>query len=235
MTIKMPDEKSGIFLPDWHNKAVHIPSIEGKTALFPKLNSVDTIISCFMKSKRYIHSMNRYLMAVILIGSALLTACTSMSPEECKYANWHEIGYSDGKSGFDRSVLNGYVQDCGEAGFPVDQKAWLYGLESGHLVYCMPENGYRVGLAGERYRGVCANEQFVMQYNLGYETYERKVRLEEIRREIDSLDYQLKHSDKLDSKLRKYYQEKRKQLISERNTLLRRAGPTYQYNFSIDL
>lgn len=177
--------------------------------------------------------MNKPLIGLLLLSSALLSGCTSMSPEECQVANWQTIGYNDGKAGFDQSPLNDYIKDCGDAGFAVNKEAWQHGQQLGNKVYCAPENGYRVGVAGETYRGVCANEQFVKQYTLGYEVYERKQRLKEIKTELDDIDRQLKNSDNLDSDTRKYLQEKRKQLANERATLLSKPSNTYQFSFQL--
>jgi len=168
-------------------------------------------------------------MGTLLLSAALLAGCTSMSPEECQVADWQTIGYNDGRAGLDQSRVSDYIKDCGEAGFPVNQNAWQHGHKLGNKVYCAPENGYRVGVAGETYHGVCASEQFVKQYTLGYQVYERKQRLKEIKTELESIDWQLKHDDNMDSDKRKQLKEERKHLAEERSRLI---NPSYQISVS---
>ncbi len=177
--------------------------------------------------------MNKTLVWALLVSSTFLSGCASMSPEECQTANWQTVGYNDGKAGLEQSKVSDYIEDCGDAGVSVDHKAWQHGQKLGNKVYCAPENGYRVGVAGNTYRGVCANEQFVKQYRLGYEIYERKQRLNEIKTELESIDVQLKYNDHLESDQRKDLKDKRKQLVNERATLLRSSNVTYQFSLQL--
>lgn len=172
--------------------------------------------------------INKTLIGTLLISAVVLSGCATMTPEECQVADWQAIGYNDGQNGYDSSRLNAYEKDCGEAGFSVDRKAWQHGQQLGLKLYCAPENGYRVGLAGETYHGVCASEQFVKQYNLGHQTYQRNERIKKIDAELEELDRQLDASDSGDSDKRKRLEEKRKRLVDERNGLL---NPKYQFSF----
>lgn len=151
-----------------------------------------------------------------------------MTPEECQHADWQAIGYRDGQSGFSSERLTTYVQECNDAGFNVDRAAWQHGQTLGLSLYCSPDNGYRVGLRGETYNGVCPNTQFVKQYNLGYQAYQVKTRLSEIETELQRIDWQLDTIDSKEKEKRQRLKESRSRLISERNRLIR---PQYSVSF----
>ena len=124
-------------------------------------------------------------LAVIYLS---LSACAAISPEKCKTADWYNLGYSDGQSGYKRSRVNDYRQTCAEVNVDVNTKKWQEGYEQGNKVYCTPENGYRIGRAGQTYNGVCLNESFVKNYNKGKRQYDID---EEIKKLEDRL-YRLK-------------------------------------------
>ncbi|WP_037027183.1 DUF2799 domain-containing protein [Psychromonas aquimarina] len=163
--------------------------------------------------------------SVILLLTTLLTACSSMSPQECKTANWQSIGYSDGQSGVSSNRVNDYIKDCAEAGVSVDTAQWQKAYEKGLNLYCIPENGYRVGRAGEEYYGVCASEQFVKRYNQGHKEYLLETRLEEIDTELQSIRTQIENSS--DNEQKKRLREQEKSLLNERSSLLQ---PSYSFS-----
>ncbi len=84
-----------------------------------------------------------------------LTGCATMTPNECKAANWGQVGLRDGLAGSGLSVLNDRVKDCAEAQVPVDTPRYLQGRDQGLLQYCRIENAAPLGLNGKSYDGVC--------------------------------------------------------------------------------
>ena len=84
-----------------------------------------------------------------------LAGCATMTPNECKAANWGEVGLRDGLAGAALSVLNDRVKDCAEAQVPVDTPRYLQGREQGLLQFCRIENAAPLGLDGKSYDGVC--------------------------------------------------------------------------------
>lgn len=165
-----------------------------------------------------------------IIPLTLLTAlagCTSMSPEECKTANWYQVGYQDGLNGHNPNLINNYAEDCGEVGISADNAAWQQGFNNGALIYCSPDNGYSVGVEGREYYGVCSSNLFLENYQLGRQEYERKQRIEELDKQISDIDFQLNNKPAKDTK--KYLEEKRKRLVRERSDLL---TPTYNFNLN---
>ena len=116
-----------------------------------------------------------------------LTGCTTMTPNECKAANWGEVGLRDGLAGAALSVLNDRVKDCAEAQVPVDTPRYLQGRDQGLLRYCRIENAVPLGLNGKSYDGVCPagmDGEFRRRFKVG-----RDVHL--ARTELRSLDSRL--------------------------------------------
>lgn len=95
----------------------------------------------------------------------MLTQCSSLDLNQCQNSDWFSLGLQDGNNGAHASRINDYAEDCAEFGIRVNHSDWREGYLKGLQNYCQPENGYRVGLAGEGYAGVCSSNAFVEQYN----------------------------------------------------------------------
>ncbi|GAM75993.1 ATPase [Vibrio ishigakensis] len=165
-------------------------------------------------------SISKYAKHGLLLGLVVTTmaGCASMSPEECKAANWHQVGYQDGQQGENPQIINDYTQDCAEAKVVVDRIEWTKGFHEGTKVYCDPSNGYQVGVEGREYYGVCENPKFLKNYQMGKQEYQRQQRLNNLNAQIASLDDQISHEK--DAKKAKQLREQRKDLAHERSQLL---------------
>ncbi|MCS6209812.1 DUF2799 domain-containing protein [Shewanella baltica] len=159
-----------------------------------------------------------------------LTQCSSLSIEECANSDWFALGLADGNRGTSAGQLNQYQKDCREFNLSVDTAQWKQGYQQGLASYCLPENGYRVGLAGESYYGVCSNNAFVERFNQGHQQYLTNKRLSEIAdrlnaidREISSLDGKINNlTDKADLlKQKNSLLNEKNQLLDERSRLRR--------------
>ena len=103
-----------------------------------------------------------------------LTGCATMTPNECKSANWGEVGLRDGLEGKALSVLNDRVKDCAEANVPVDTPRYLQGRDQGLLQYCRIENAVPLGLNGKSYDGVCPSAmdgEFRRRFKVGRDVH----------------------------------------------------------------
>lgn len=157
----------------------------------------------------------------------LLSGCASMSPEECKTADWYKVGYQNGLNGNAPSIINSYTKDCNEAGVTPNRTQWKKGFDNGTIIYCSPDNGYTVGREGREYYGVCSNKRFLENYQLGRQEYQRKQRIQQLDTEISLIDNQLANNP--DEKKAKSLKEKRKKLVGERSQLL---TPAINFNVS---
>ena len=105
---------------------------------------------------------------------AWLTGCATMTAQECKVANWGEVGLRDGLAGAALPVLNDRVKDCAEAQVPVDTPRYLQGRDQGLLQYCRIENAVPLGLDGKSYNGVCpvaVEGEFRRRFQVGREVH----------------------------------------------------------------
>lgn len=120
--------------------------------------------------------MKKYLPKIYLVTGLLgigvaLTACQTLSKEECVAADWAVIGETDGAAGHSpQERFARHVKACTKAGITPNQTAWNQGYQSGLIRYCTPGNGLRVGEAGSSYANVCPLDKsagFLSGYNLG--------------------------------------------------------------------
>ena len=143
---------------------------------------------------------SRRLIALLLVN-VLLSTCTVMSEEECRYADWEAVGYEDGSAGLGIDRFGNYRSDCAEFGITPDFGAWQSGREAGLVNYCQPRQGFNLGRSGRSYDGVCAGELepgFLEGYRLGSE-------LNELRRIVSSIESELnsrqEEIDELDAEI----------------------------------
>ncbi len=130
---------------------------------------------------------------------ALLGGCASMSKDECRSADWREVGYHDGVKGLPRSRVEDHTEACAEAGVTVDRKAYFEARDRGIRQYCYPPNGMNVGRSGDSYRDVCPPDlepAFLYQYRLGYAVHAAEQRVSQLDSEQRSLESQLRKADK---------------------------------------
>ncbi|MGI2853080.1 DUF2799 domain-containing protein [Shewanella algae] len=164
----------------------------------------------------------KYQNTLLALSALILTQCSSLDLNQCQNSDWFALGLQDGNNGAHASRINDYAEDCAEFGIRVDHGGWREGYLQGLQNYCQPENGYRVGLAGEGYAGVCSSNAFIEQYNAGYHQYQLNKRADEIRNRLRQIDYQIRDLDqKLVSMTDKASTlEKKKQLLNEKNQLV---------------
>lgn len=167
----------------------------------------------------------------VLLLAAVISGCETMSPDECKYANWNDIGLRDGLSGQPLSLLSERVNDCTKAGTRVDTALYMASREQGLQSFCRLENAAPLGLSGTAYAGVCpalVDIEFRRRYQAGYAVHElrnkvsqldnRSNRLQRQLREADKEEgQQLKATDKDDDRkrIRKEFDERRRHLRKE--------------------
>jgi hypothetical protein len=125
-----------------------------------------------------------------------------MSVDECKTANWSDVGLRDGLAGRALSVLDDRVKDCAEAKVRVDTPRYLAGRERGLLDYCRLDNAVRVGLAGHSYAGVCAGGEFGRRFEVAHEVYEARRALDHEAGRRHGLESRLREASKDDERHR---------------------------------
>lgn len=129
----------------------------------------------------------------------LVAGCATMSPEECRFANWYDVGLRDGLAGRSLSLYNARVEDCTEAAVRVDGDTYLRGRDDGLQTYCQPANAIAVGLAGASYEGVCPaaiDAEFRRRYAVAYNVYATRAEVARIDSRMGQLEQRLRQIDR---------------------------------------
>jgi Protein of unknown function (DUF2799) len=116
-----------------------------------------------------------------LFAAALLGGCAAgMGKDECALADWHMIGYEDGLRGFPAERIGAHRVACAKHQVTPNLAAYSEGRERGLREYCLPKNGFSVGLHGGGYANVCSGPiepAFVNSYRYGRQIYEARTEL----------------------------------------------------------
>lgn len=131
---------------------------------------------------------------IALILSLLIGGCATMSPEECRRANWRDVGLRDGLDGSPLALLGERTSDCAEAKVTVDSVAYLNGRDTGLKTFCRVENAVPLGLNGGTYHGVCPpqlDEEFRRRYAIGHNVFVWRNELAQIGSRMQSLEMRL--------------------------------------------
>ena len=93
--------------------------------------------------------------AWLAIMVVTICGCATMDKSECINADWQSIGYEDGARGYKTSHIGRHRQACAKHGVTPDFDMYERGRGQGLLEWCTPRNGYRLGMRGKLYNGVC--------------------------------------------------------------------------------
>lgn len=120
----------------------------------------------------------------ILLMLSGLSACASLSKEECLNANWKTIGYEDGSQGKSETTIQSHRKACAKINVSPDLNQYLSGHKEGARVYCKKSTGYQWGVSGGVYAGICPADlepAFLKAYRYGHELFN-------IRQEISRIE-----------------------------------------------
>jgi hypothetical protein len=135
---------------------------------------------------------------MIALGLVLvLDGCAAMTEAECRAGDWYGVGERDGRDGH-KDRLGDYAEACQKTGVIPNVAEYSRGRERGLLAYCTPENGYRVGRAGESYDNVCAPELqtgFLREYQRGHDRYQLRQTLDQAEATVAQLGRQMAELD----------------------------------------
>ena len=74
----------------------------------------------------------------------LISSCATMTPKECKNANWKDIGYKDGSQG-EPVRLSKHTNACKKINIKPNKKRYMSGYRKGEKIYCTYDNGFKNG------------------------------------------------------------------------------------------
>jgi len=98
------------------------------------------------------------LVGVVVVG--ILGGCATMTPEECRQANWEEVGFNDAESGHEITRSADHREACAEAGVTVDFNAYREGYALGLPYYCTATQGFETADHGGGYASQCELAKF---------------------------------------------------------------------------
>ncbi len=128
-------------------------------------------------------------LAIASLLSIGLANCATMSKDDCLTADWERVGYQDGTRGHTASRVESHAKACSKHGISPDLDLYRKGRAEGLKEYCRPDNGFREGLAGRDYRGVCPEDMrddFLYAWQDGQTVYKARRRVEKLRDFISS-------------------------------------------------
>lgn len=105
--------------------------------------------------------------AALMLAVLALAGCESMSVSECKVADWHRVGWTDGTHGESDSRIADYAEDCGKAGIIPNAPLYRQGWDIGIQQFCTAANGWREGVQGH------SGKASVCQGQAGYPAFAR--------------------------------------------------------------
>ncbi|MEN8722168.1 MAG: DUF2799 domain-containing protein [Alphaproteobacteria bacterium] len=137
------------------------------------------------------------LFLVLGVGLMGLSACTSMSAEECAVADWREVGHTDAARGFGSDRIEDHRRACADAGIAPDLDGYLAGFAKGLPLYCTRQRGFDLAANGGGRPSQCDRREFG-DFQQGFDRGEERYRLT---REIDRLSEDLTAREQIASDL----------------------------------
>ena len=128
----------------------------------------------------------------------LLSGCSTLSEQECRFADWYRLGIRDGQQGEQGYLLDEHRESCARYAIRPDENRYLAGREAGLREYCQMGNAFRTGLNGEEYKGVCpldADAAFRRNNASALEVYNSKKKIEDIDRQLSRKEHELAKKD----------------------------------------
>jgi hypothetical protein len=104
-----------------------------------------------------------FLMATLVF----LSSCATMSKEECKVANWKDVGFNDGANG-EAVLLADHAKSCSETGVTPDRNLYMQGYTEGEKNYCTYDNGLSAGEENKYIGDICKKPGLKGPFNDGY-------------------------------------------------------------------
>lgn len=153
----------------------------------------------------------------ILCTIFLLSGCATLSTEQCKIADWPEIGERDGRNGYANRIEK-HQKACAKINVIPDRKLYTQGYKKGLNAYCQPDVIFERALQGNGSYTVCPSElhSTLRPYrDVANNYYHAKTEKEKVNKELDRYqDYLL--DEKLSTEKRNEYIQKIKRMKQDK-------------------
>ncbi|WP_310618656.1 DUF2799 domain-containing protein [Flexibacterium corallicola] len=117
----------------------------------------------------------------------ILSACASLSEEDCKAGDWRALGFMDGQKGYEADRINTHSKACGKYGIAPDRAAYSQGRIQGLQSFCTPTMGFEQGSGGKPLRNVCPASsalRFQQGYMLGKQLYDARAQIRQAKADL---------------------------------------------------
>lgn len=166
--------------------------------------------------------------SLLVMATLLLSACATLSKQECQTADWQTIGYQDGKHGRDLDYILNHNKACGRINIVPNKTQWQQGREQGLKQYCTADNAFVLGKMGNRLNNVCPEMAQLQRYNeKGLTIYRLQQAIDSDTREREKLVEQykkLRNGENLDLKTEKEARNYMSELPYKINALTNRIN-----------
>ena len=111
----------------------------------------------------------------LIFATLTLSACASLSVEECRVADWKEIGYTDAANGFTQGRIEDHRNACAKTGVAVQLGPYLDGFNAGLQNYCTVQTALNLGTTGAQFPTQCMGaivKKMTPAYQAGREQYQ---------------------------------------------------------------
>jgi hypothetical protein len=183
--------------------------------------------------------------SLVVLAAVVASGCASLSPEQCKMANWRQIGYADGAQGASGARINDHAKACAEFGVRPDLDEYLRGRSQGLFSYCQAENGFAIGRRGsEQNAADCPasmRDAFLDQYQRGQQLHAIEYELAERRNRLGQNYSRLRYANDRIATIRAELSRKdipadrRNALLTEFNRLVEEKNTISRENAFLDI
>ena len=139
----------------------------------------------------------------MLLLPFLLSSCAVMTADECRQANWYEVGQRDGRAGETLAKFTERREACAEARVVVDANAYAQGRDLGLRAYCRLDNAVQIGLDGGTYHGVCPavmDYEFRRRVEVGHDVYYWRGQVSTYESRINNHEKRMREADRNEDK-----------------------------------
>ena len=151
---------------------------------------------------------------------ASVSGCAPISRESCINDSSYDIGYAAAMDNAERAErLRDANKICGKQGREVEASGYDQGFEAGTRTFCAVDNGYRWGLRGRGYNGVCADPSFGAAYDDGLRVYKVEQRRKAISERLETIRSRLTNIAKLFDEDKALTEERKRALLREQDQL----------------
>lgn len=143
--------------------------------------------------------------AAVAVGVFALSACATLNEDQCREANWQQLGYDDGQAGRHPSHIDLHRQACQRHSLPVQSDEWRAGWEIGIRQYCTAQNGLNEGRAGRSYANSCPADvraEFEDAYRVAKAVHDARSTVDRENRALDDLLRKLRDAKDRDEMLK---------------------------------